>query len=283
MSDNQLGKNIQQLREVYGETLEKLGDSLGFSKSTIKGYENGSRKPDPDTLFAIAKHYGKTVDELLYTDLSELVQIQFENKSLAELMSLYNKIMPLYCSDESLMNDNFKQAYDHCLQLLDGFSKGSVLRGTLITDIFEEFFAAVKETERLEIYADLLWSIFLWWTQIFDTGAMMQLNNQLYSKEIDIKKFMTVMKSESEDVIKRKRSFINDFNPIIMDVIKSLKTDLDWSDLADYYLALRYVVDMVDSDYTAEMNRAIGIQLMVSLVEIENRFAYNFLKLTTEI
>lgn len=59
--DNQLGKNIQHLREMCGETLDDLGEVIHFARSTVKGYENGSRKPDPQTLKSIAKHYGKTV------------------------------------------------------------------------------------------------------------------------------------------------------------------------------------------------------------------------------
>ena len=74
-NDNQLGKNIQHLREMHGETLNELGEVIHFARSTVKGYENGSRKPDPKTLNSIAKHYGKTVDELLYTDLTELDKI----------------------------------------------------------------------------------------------------------------------------------------------------------------------------------------------------------------
>lgn len=48
--DNQLGKNIKHLREMYGETLHELGEVIHFERSTVKGYENGSRKPDPHTL-----------------------------------------------------------------------------------------------------------------------------------------------------------------------------------------------------------------------------------------
>lgn len=55
MEDNNLlGRNIQRLREIHGDTLVELGAAIGFAKSTIKGYENGSRKPDPDTLKTIA-------------------------------------------------------------------------------------------------------------------------------------------------------------------------------------------------------------------------------------
>ena len=46
MDDNQLGRNIQHLRIIYNETLDGLGSVIHCAKSTVKGYENGSRKPD---------------------------------------------------------------------------------------------------------------------------------------------------------------------------------------------------------------------------------------------
>lgn len=45
MDDNQLGRNIQHLRRIHGETLEELGKVIISAKSTVKGYENGKIYP----------------------------------------------------------------------------------------------------------------------------------------------------------------------------------------------------------------------------------------------
>ena len=73
--ENQLGKNIRHLREINGETLEDLGSKMFLSKTTISGYESGRRKPDFEKLVVIAKHFGKSVDELLHTDLTTVARI----------------------------------------------------------------------------------------------------------------------------------------------------------------------------------------------------------------
>lgn len=57
MDNNQLGRNIQHLRIIYNETLDELGSVIHCAKSTVKGYENGSRKPDLQTLQLLATHY----------------------------------------------------------------------------------------------------------------------------------------------------------------------------------------------------------------------------------
>ena len=65
MAGNQLGRNIQHLRKLHKETLEELGNVIFCAKSTVKGYENGSREPDFKTLQRLAAHYNKSIDELL--------------------------------------------------------------------------------------------------------------------------------------------------------------------------------------------------------------------------
>ena len=96
MDDNLLGRNIKHLRIIHGETLDVLGNTIGFAKSTIKGYESGVRKPDPETLKAIAEHYGKTIDELLHTDLTGLEKISFNLDSPKKVVALQEAILPAH-------------------------------------------------------------------------------------------------------------------------------------------------------------------------------------------
>ena len=82
MAGNQLGRNIQHLRKLHKETLEELGNVIFCAKSTVKGYENGSREPDIKTLQRLAAHYNKSIDELLQVDLTslEIHNFEFESK-----------------------------------------------------------------------------------------------------------------------------------------------------------------------------------------------------------
>ena len=85
-TENRFGKNLQHVRKIYGETLQDVGTILGYGATTIKNYESGNRQPDPITLQILAKHYGKPVDELLYSDLSELTPIQISTSSIVPLI-----------------------------------------------------------------------------------------------------------------------------------------------------------------------------------------------------
>jgi transcriptional regulator with XRE-family HTH domain len=276
--DNQLGKNIQFLRELYGETLDELGEVIHFARSTVKGYENGSRKPDPHTLIKIAKHYSKIVDEILYTDLTELSVSKMGVDSIKEMLDLFQKLLPLYSSEDAMRNPKFKKGYRFCHQIMDGFSNGEVLRGTIITDAFQAFIEAFEELECPEAAANLMWTIFVWWTQVFDVKQVMSLQSKYLSNKFNIKDYIKIKENESDELKKKKHGFVSDFDEIITEILKELKSDSRWSDLADYYIALKYVMAMVDSELSPEMNSAVGMQMMLTFAKIGNPHALNFIK-----
>ena len=280
--DNQLGKNLQNLRVMRGETLKIMAENLGCVRSTISQYESGNRKPDPETLKRLAKYFGKTVDELLYEDLSLLEKYPTKYISSSEVMEKYSQIMPLFFTEELMENSSFAKAYNLCRRVVRAFSEGDVLRGSIITDIFEGYLYALEEVERQEIIADLLWCIFLWWGQIADTKEMLRLQNKLLSKRLELGEIVRIQQNESREVEDKKAAFIADFDILITDAIRILKSEKEWSDLGDYYLALRYMYGIIDTGYSKEMNLAMGIQLMISYGQLENKYALSFFNAVTE-
>lgn len=276
MKDNQLGRNIKHLREMHAETLDELGAVIHCAKSTVKGYENGSRKPDLQTLQAIGMHYNKTVDELMNTDLTDLGDLTLDLNSLSGMIQLINVIVPLYRSDKAMENDNFRKGYELAQRLLDGFSKAEVMSGNIIVRIFESFITAAEESESPESVANLMWSIFIWWTQMYDPDQMLSLQNKMLSKKLTFKDYMKLRDTEDAKTKEKRESFIKDFDETINVTLRALKSEQEWSDLADYYLALRYVVGMVDTELTYEMNSAVGMQMMLSFMTLGNDLAFKF-------
>ncbi len=278
MENNQLGRNLQHLRIIHNETLDELGCVIHCAKSTVKGYENGSRKPDLQTLQLLSAHYNKPVDELLYTDLTGLGNMFIDLNSPGHTMELLRVIFPLYCSEEAMKNPNFKDGYDLSQRLLEAFSKAEVLPGSMIVRIFEAFVKATDESESLEAVANLVWSVFVWWSQISDTNKLLSLQNKLLSKKLSIKDYMSLKDTEDISITEKKASFISDFDEIITEALKDLKSNQEWSDLADYYLALRYVVGMIDTGLSTEINSAVGMQMMLSFMTLGNSHAFTFYK-----
>ena len=283
-SGNKLGENIKHLRSIYGETLQELGEVVHFRNTTIKNYENGERQPDPQTLQALAKHYGKTVDELLHSELSELGSIEFSidgSEGIAKMMEI---LFPLSCSDNALKNPSFKKGYDSCRRILDAFSHNEGISGRIIPECSEAFEQAIDDSEIPEARANMIWLIFVLWSQIIDEEMMKAGESLLYprrNRPLFIKSYMKAKANESEETKKKRQNFINDIDKNIVELIRALKkSSLDLAELADYYLALRYVVSMIDTGLSSEMNTAVGMQMMLSYLRLGNPYALHYVEMS---
>jgi len=63
------GKRLAALRKQKGISQYKLAEDLGLSRGQLANYEVGSREPDFETLFKIAKYFDVTTDYILgYSD-----------------------------------------------------------------------------------------------------------------------------------------------------------------------------------------------------------------------
>jgi transcriptional regulator with XRE-family HTH domain len=285
-SGNKLGENIKHLRRIYGETLQELGEDVGFENTAIKNYESGVRQPDPKTLQALAKHYGKTVDELLHSDLSELGSIELSIDGSEGIVKMMEILFPLSCSEKALKNPSFKKGYDSCRRILDAFSHNEGISGRIIPECFEAFEQATDDSEIPEAIANMIWLIFVLWSQIIDEKMMRAAESLLYPRRNTppfVKYFLNAKANESEETKKKRQDFINDFDEIIVELIKELKSSLDLAELADYYLALRYVVSMIDTGLSSEMNSTVGMQMMLSFLQLGNLYALHCVEMSVKL
>ena len=281
VNKNLLGKSLQHLREMHGETLTELGDAVYLGNTTIKNYESGNRDPKPQVLSALAKHYGKTVDELLHTDLSEIGKMDFKLEDPKAMVELWKIMIPLSSSEKALENANFKKGYNKCCAILDSFSKNDPVMGHVISDCFELFSKAVEEDELPEAVANMMWLLFLNWSQIMDQSMMEAFSSLLYPRKNQPSANKVIMKAKSnvsDEVLRKRKEFIEDLDDSAIEIIKALKSEPDWSDLGDYFLGMKYLVGMVDSGLSSEMNEAVGMQMLLSQVQLGNEFAFNTLK-----
>ena len=68
---------LQELRKQKGFTQEELAEVLFVSRTAISKWESGREYPNIDSLKAISKFFGVTIDELLSGD--ELLTIAEED------------------------------------------------------------------------------------------------------------------------------------------------------------------------------------------------------------
>jgi transcriptional regulator with XRE-family HTH domain len=74
----EFNEKLQQLRKQKGLTQEDLAELLFISRTAISKWESGRGLPNIDSLKAISKVFGITIDELLSTD--DIIQAAEEEK-----------------------------------------------------------------------------------------------------------------------------------------------------------------------------------------------------------
>ena len=89
-------EKLQQLRKQRGLTQEALADSLFVSRTAISKWESGRGYPSIDSLKAIAKFFGVSIDELLSGD--EILTIAEEDSKQKESHFLDRAFGILDCS-----------------------------------------------------------------------------------------------------------------------------------------------------------------------------------------
>lgn len=279
---NQLGTNIRSLRKAYGETQEQLGEIVYVEKNAISNYENGKREPNKKTLSAIAKHYMVSVEELLHEDLSNLDRITIDKDSFWKYIYF---ILPIVSSEKAAENPSFQKAhqvheilYEESSHIsLDWISKMGICFGNYLKAIQD---AEIEAESAANIVA--LWFLLMVYTQmvpdlIKNKSAVL---SQIISTDEKLRKTLTDPDSSFFWDAKEHHmdTSENEMDDLIFEMLTVIKKSRNWSDLADYYLALRYVWNLVDNDLECGFNRRIGVEMMYTFVSVENMYALRFLE-----
>jgi len=65
MDERDFGLRLRELRHERRETLEQVSEATGLSVAMLSRVERGERLPSPDSVEALAKHFGLPVEDLL--------------------------------------------------------------------------------------------------------------------------------------------------------------------------------------------------------------------------
>ena len=293
---SRLGWNIKCLREAFGETLDDLKNAIGAnSTGPISYYESGKQVPSRETLLKIAKHYRVTANDLLNNDFSFLNQINLS--SLTEMDAaldnfVMDTLLPRVVSEDATKSPTFAVAYKLHYYLTLLLRNRQSFDGKL-TEHCLSFYKSADAEGIPEASANLLWWMFMEGITILGiTPQVVRWKNEGHPSTIDssdyIKKHYLWKVEDSDDEIFReiedaKVEYIKEIDPEYIRLLKKLKQTPDYSDLADYYTALRYLLGLVDSNLTHEMKVVVGSEMIAALSKLENKYALNVIDKLVEM
>ena len=276
-----LGLNIRSLRKAYSETQEELGAILHVEKNTVSYYERGKREPNKDTIAEIAKHYMISVEELMFCDLSGVEKITVDDTAFWKNVDF---ILPIIKTENAMKNKHFKRAYKYHKEAYEEFHKVSLSKVDNIGVCFDEYLEAYDdEAIKPEVAANFfaIWNLML---MILKVPLVMKNRPaalmQIASRDSKTREIIDNFNPDFEKDMLEVAEELND--PEMKEMLDELKTTIKrserWSDLADYYIALQYIWNIVDNDLSWDFNRRVGVEMLNAFVSMGNIYAARFLK-----
>lgn len=284
-SKDRVRKNIRALRKYYGETMLDLALTLDVSKSLISDWENGKKSIPYNNIVKIAKRYRISISHIMNYDLSYLDSsssvnyiVNFDDEYIKKIN--LNTIFPLFISKEIKNSKKLSEALEMHKQLwsLDS-SKMDKVDIDIIISSYEE---ALSKNYCLSVLANYLSLIFFINSfDIFSADYYENFNRFLSCGERNPKDGKFIISNYLlNDIDKEENECSNkDIDEFIMKSISDFKNNKFYSDLADYYMALRYYLNLVDNRLDREENLFIGTLFLKDLYILENRFVKKVLRM----
>ena len=282
-----LGKNIRGLRKAYGETLLDLALAIGANgPSAISQYESGKRMPERDYLIRIAKHYRITENELLngnYGNMPSLIRLPVGDREYG--MSMIGKMFPLICTPQALDNPEFKEAYKIHKKLIDELIAGDMDLEEEKIDLCMDLYKKASRDGVVEAIANHLWWLMLaGFFAVFCTPRLLESLDIIDADKITIKDlFASILPSFDEensenefDTNPHRLAFLEENEVDLLVDIILLRKSKEYSDLGDFYLALRHKFSLLRNTLSIEMNSAVGDELFRTFSIMGNKYCDSF-------
>lgn len=279
--NNRVSANIRNLRKAFVETQKDLAQAINVSESTISNYEHDIRQPDMETLKTITDHYDFPLERMLEEDLSWL---DFTSHSMDwdSCIILFEAMLPIICSEKAMNNSHFSKAYAITEEIKQKIIAHENYMFFRLERAMEEYESTlIEDADLVEAAANMIWLVFVIYATYPDEQSQKIGEAVLYGKDRKkdfIKKY--VLKNSNHfnnKAVKNKREYVKDSQENVMILIKILKQSPDYNSLADYYLALRYVIGMVDNEHDCASNKTMGVEMMNSFATLGNEYARIFL------
>ena len=195
--------------------------------------------------------------------------VEKEEEKINGMFSLYDeKITGLrmenskYISNIKMNFENMKRLYEICLR---------------------EYIKSYDEKKTNETIANILSIIFFSACNVQGVIVMLENRDSVIMKNIEkdpkYKKVINNMEQSLEGIVEEiKKDFYSpEIIECIDDYIKELKNVKEWRDLADYYLALQYVYNIIDNGMEMQRKYKTGLDMLKAFSSAGNIYANNYM------
>lgn len=266
-----IANNVRLIREHWEDDRKTLVELLNgvYPYDTIKAYEYGKRPVPDDYISAISNLYGVTVNMIKEQTLTEELLAAYDSK--LDIVEFFNEhdfvIFAGAISEAAKENADFQEA-EKCLQRIINLNYSI----DDPTNARKLYFKSFEDTGLLAGAANAIMMLFVEYSHLTlapDIESFEKMlrgyvtNGQFYAR------FRNIWSNLTEE----RRHFIKETQEIFDKCINALCKTYDGRIYAEYYMALKYLVCMVDNGREYRENLEIGSIMLQELVKLDNRFA----------
>ena len=287
---NRFGINLLCLLRFHNISQSRLTEDLDINKSLISRYISGKIQPSSDNLQKLAAYFNIAPEALLKGDLSDLPKQANDGKDFYRKL---NEMLPVFQTEKCMHNPHFRKAYEAHYSLFKRWSALDFRLDGIDTEmIFAEYREAINDEDiQFEATANLLSMQFLSFASmrdlalsVADQDSMPLAAREQIEENEKLRNHILSNQDEFEYDAREYWRLIREpeFQEQMLDHYCLLKSNSEWSGLADYYIGLQFYLGAVHNPFSFVQNREIGSELLAIQACCDNPYAERFFLLMAQ-
>lgn len=272
--EQKISRNLHNARVAAGETQREVAGAVHVVHNAISQYETGERSPDLQLTASLAAHFRIPVDQLISGQISgEKVSLSMDWEGVIRLFDL---MIPEAFSEKAMKNEYFTDGYQK-LQLLWNMVKNP--RQPFLESVMESAevcfaLALQQEPEQPEAAANLI-RLHVFRYFLLGDEEDLRVGKALLDGEGRKPDFQKNLLRKKPGAVpnSRQRDYVRATQPRVMELLRILRRSPEYRDLAEHYLAMRYLLAMVENDSSEDSNRDFGTELVMDYAALGNPYA----------
>lgn len=272
--------NLKHLIKIYKDTQENLAFSLGYNSiSTISNWFNKDDDyiPSNSIIENICSRYSINKDLLLYEDLTP-IKTPFLFDLPDEILIEFSSFLLPLVEPKDDDSEFFKKGYMKQRELLSKTKVGAEI-SQLFCEYMDLYANACEKDDSYSALANTLSSLVLIRFNILNknkiNGILKYKSNKISKKNLAMNYFLDANNIDYDDD-SFDQTDVEEMDKAIMEIISELKKQPDFQQIADFYLAIRYKLNIANNDLSIVTSEVIFENLLLDLIHLENIYAINF-------
>lgn len=280
MAEVFFSSNLKKLMSIFGDNQSTLAAILNVSEASVSYWVNGRNLPCRKTLDRIASRYSQTYDELLYCDLSYLGNFGHLPTS-DTILKLGSSMLPFIDPDPPVKSIHFQKAIETHRRFIRAMASKTDVAEKDRLHMLDEYVEALFDDECVEAACNLLPFFAMHCFNFMNDGVLSEFDKTFGIQQRMENFFLRVLTGDTPffttAAYKEIAAFADEYDYIVVILLKIIKRSPDYYDIADYYQALFYLIGFVPNDNPKLVNQKIGYEWMRIFASMGNPYALRFM------